>query len=146
MEVTDLPAVNATLNATSAVLLVLAYRAIRRREIERHRILMLWTAAVSTLFLVCYLVYHAQVGSVRFLGQGPARAVYFTILISHTLLAAAIVPLVLRTLYLGLKRQDSRHRRIARWTFPLWLYVSVTGVVIYVLLYHLYPHGPIRVR
>ena len=146
MDITDLPTVNATLNGASAVLLVLAYRAIRRREIERHRALMLSAAVVSLLFLVCYLTYHAQVGSVRFLGQGPARTVYFTILISHTFLAAVIVPLVLRSLWLGLKREDFRHRRIARWTFPLWLYVSVTGVVIYAMLYHLYPHGPIRVR
>ena len=146
MEITDLPAVNATLNATSAVLLVLAYRAIRARNVERHRRLMLSAAAVSTVFLVCYLVYHARVGSVHFTGQGPVRTVYFAILISHTILAAAIVPLVLRTLFLGLKRLDSRHRRIARWTFPLWLYVSVTGVVIYTMLYQLYPPGPIRVR
>ncbi len=146
MGITDLPAINATLNATSAILLILAYRAIRRREIERHRALMLSAAAVSALFLVCYLTYHAQVGSVRFLGQGAARTVYFSILISHTILAAAIVPLVLRSLYLGLRRQDLKHRRIAKWTFPLWLYVSVTGVVIYAMLYHLYPHGPIRVR
>ena len=107
---------------------------------------MLSAATVSLLFLVSYLTYHAQVGSVRFLGRGPARTVYFTILISHTVLAAVIVPMVLRSLWLGLKRQDFRHRRIARWTFPLWLYVSVTGVVIYAMLYHLYPHGPIRVR
>jgi len=107
---------------------------------------MLSAAVVSLLFLVSYLTYHAQVGSVRFLGQGASRPVYFTILITHTILAAAIVPLVLRTLYLGLKRLDFRHRRIARWTFPLWLYVDVTGVVIYAMLYHLYPHGPIRVR
>jgi uncharacterized membrane protein YozB (DUF420 family) len=146
MSIEHLPAVNATLNAASGILLVLAYRAIRRHEVERHRRLMLSSACVSAAFLVCYLVYHAQVGSVRFLGQGPARAVYFTILISHTILAAVIVPLVLRTLYLGLKRLDARHRRIARWTFPLWLYVDVTGVVIYTMLYHLYPHGPIRVR
>jgi uncharacterized membrane protein YozB (DUF420 family) len=146
VSIENLPAVNATLNASSAVLLLLAYRAIRRREIERHRALMLAAAVVSLLFLVSYLTYHAQVGSVRFLGQGPARTVYFTILISHTILAAVIVPLVLRSLWLGLKRQDFRHRRIARWTFPLWLYVSVTGVVIYAMLYHLYPHGPIRVR
>jgi uncharacterized membrane protein YozB (DUF420 family) len=146
LEITDLPAVNATLNATSAVLLVLAYRAIRGQAIERHRRLMLAAAAVSMVFLVCYLVYHARVGSVRFTGQGPVRALYFGILITHTILAAAIVPLVLRTLYLGLKRRDPQHRRIARWTFPLWLYVSVTGVVIYVMLYHLYPPGPIRVR
>ena len=146
MQVTDLPVVNATLNATSAVLLVLAYRAIRRLEIERHRKLMLSAAAVSTVFLVCYLTYHARVGSVRFTGQGPVRTLYFAILISHTILAAAIVPLVLRTLYLGLKRRDDRHRKIARWTFPLWLYVSITGVVIYLMLYRLYPPGPIGVR
>ena len=138
-----LPAVNATLNATSAVLLLLAYRAIRRLDVERHRGLMLAAASVSAAFLVCYLYYHAHVGSVRFTGQGPVRALYFTILISHTILAAAIVPLVLRTLYLGLRRRDDRHRRIARWTFPIWLYVSVTGVVIYLMLYQLYP---LRIR
>jgi len=143
-ELADLPAVNAALNATSAVLLLIAYRRIRRLEIESHRRWMLAAAAVSALFLISYLTYHAQVGSVRFTGQGPVRAVYFTILISHTLLAIANVPLVLRTLYLGLKRRDDRHRRIARWTFPIWLYVSVTGVVVYVMLYHLYPPGQIR--
>ncbi len=146
MEITDLPVVNATLNATSTVLLVLAYRAIRNHEVERHRSFMLAAAAVSTVFLVCYLVYHARVGSVRFTGQGPVRTLYFAILITHTILAAAIVPLVLRTLFLGLRRRDAQHRRLARWTFPLWLYVSVTGVVIYVMLYRLYPPGPIRVR
>jgi putative membrane protein len=146
VQISNLPAVNATLNALSAVLLVLAYRAIRSRAIERHRKLMLAAAAVSTIFLVCYLVYHAQVGSVRFTGRGAVRALYFAILITHTILAAAIVPLVLRTLFLGLKRRDPQHRRIARWTLPLWLYVSVTGVVIYVMLYQLYPPGPIRVR
>jgi uncharacterized membrane protein YozB (DUF420 family) len=146
LEITDLPAVNATLNAASAVLLLLGYRAIRRHEIERHRRLLLTAAATSTVFLVCYLVYHAHVGSVRFTGQGPVRTVYFAILITHTILAVAIVPLVLRTLYLGLKRRDQRHRRLARWTFPLWLYVSVTGVVIYAMLYQLYPSVPIRVR
>lgn len=146
MQVHDLPAVNATLNATSAVLLLLAYRAIRTHNVERHRRLMLAAASVSAAFLACYLYYHAHVGSVRFTGQGPVRALYFTILISHTILAVAIVPLVLRTLYLGLRRQDDRHRRIARWTFPLWLYVSVTGVVIYLMLYQLYPHAPVRIR
>ncbi len=144
MAITDLPAVNATLNAASAVLLVLAYRAIRRREVERHRKLMLSAAATSVVFLACYLTYHARVGSVRFSGQGPVRMLYFAILISHTILAAAIVPMVARTLYLGLKRRDGQHRRLARWTFPLWLYVSVTGVVIYVMLYWLYPPGLIR--
>jgi len=96
---------------------------------------MLSAASVSAVFLVCYLAYHARVGSVRFTGQGPVRTLYFAILISHTILAAAIVPLVLRTLYLGLKRRDDSHRRIARWTFPLWLYVSVTGVLVYFMLY-----------
>lgn len=146
MDVTQLPAVNATLNAASGVLLLLGYRAIRARQIERHRKLMLSAAATSTLFLVCYLVYHAAVGSVRFTGQGPVRTVYFAILLTHTVLAAAIVPMVLRTLYLGLKRRDETHRRLARWTFPLWVYVSVTGVVIYLMLYQLYDPGPIRVR
>lgn len=143
MEISDLSAVNAALNATSGVLLVIAYRAIRRHEIERHRRLMLAAAATSTVFLASYLVYHFHVGSVRFTGQGPVRTLYFTILISHTILAVTIVPMVLRTLYLGLKRRDEPHRRLARWTFPLWLYVSVTGVVIYVMLYQLYPPGGI---
>lgn len=146
MDVTQLPAVNATLNAASAVLLLLGYRAVRAREIERHRALMLAAASTSAVFLVCYLVYHAAVGSVRFTGQGPVRLVYFAILTTHSILAAAIVPMVLRTLYLGLKRRDDRHRRLARWTFPLWVYVSVTGVVIYLMLYQLYDPGPIRVR
>ena len=146
MSVTDLPAVNATLNAASAVLLALGYRAVRAHQIERHRALMLSAAATSTVFLACYLVYHAAVGSVRFTGQGPVRIVYFTILATHTIIAAVIVPMVLRTLYLGLKRRDDKHRRLARWTFPLWVYVSVTGVVIYLMLYQLYDPGPIRVR
>ncbi len=107
---------------------------------------MLATAATSALFLVSYLVYHAHVGSVKFTGTGPVRTLYFAILLTHTVLAAVIVPMVLRTLYLGLKRRDEPHRRLARWTFPLWLYVSVTGVVIYAMLYHLYPPGPIRIR
>jgi uncharacterized membrane protein YozB (DUF420 family) len=126
--------------------LLWAYQAIRRHDIEQHKRRMLAAAATSAIFLVSYLTYHAHVGSVRFTGEGPVRAVYFTILITHTVLAATIVPMVLRTLYLGLKRRDERHRRLARWTFPLWLYVSVTGVVIYAMLYHLYPPGEIRIR
>jgi uncharacterized membrane protein YozB (DUF420 family) len=137
--VEHLPAINATLNATSALLLLLAYRAIRGLRVERHRRLMLSAASTSAVFLACYLYYHAHVGSVRFTGEGAVRPLYFAILISHTILAAAIVPLVLRTLYLGLRRRDDRHRRIARWTFPIWLYVSVTGVVIYLMLYQIYP-------
>lgn len=126
---------NAALNAASALLLAAAYHAIRRKEIARHRRLMLTAVATSALFLVSYVVYHAQVGSVRFQGLGAVRAVYFAILITHTILAVAIVPLVLRTLYLALKGRFAEHRRIARVTFPLWMYVSVTGVVIYVMLY-----------
>ena len=140
----DLPALNALLNAASAVLVVLAYRAIRRLQIERHRALMLWAAATSAVFLVSYLTYHARVGSVHFTAQGAPRAVYFAVLISHTVLAAATLPLVLRTLYLGLKRRDDRHRRIARWTLPIWLYVSVTGVIVYLMLYRLYPPPGVR--
>ena len=142
--VTDLPALNACLNATSALFLLLAYRAIRRREIDRHRRLMLAAAITSAVFLASYLTYHARVGSVRFTGQGPVRTIYFAILISHTILAVTVLPLVLRTLYLGLRRRDGQHRRIARWTFPIWLYVSVTGVIVYVMLYRLYPPGPVR--
>ena len=126
------------------MLLVVAYRAIRRLDVPRHRRWMLAAASVSALFLASYLVYHARVGSVRFLGTGAARTVYFAVLLSHTVLAVAVLPLVLRTLYLGLRRRDDPHRRLAKWTFPIWLYVSVTGVVVYVMLYHLYPHGPIR--
>jgi len=105
---------------------------------------MLTAASTSALFLVSYLAYHARVGSVRFAGTGSARTVYFAILGSHTLLAMVVLPLVLRTLYLGLKRRDDRHRRIAKWTFPIWLYVSVTGVVVYLMLYHLYARPAIR--
>ncbi|MFN2386144.1 MAG: DUF420 domain-containing protein [Thermoanaerobaculia bacterium] len=144
MTVADLPAVNAFLNLASFCLLLAGYRAIRRFEVERHRRWMLAAATVSLLFLISYVVYHAQVGSVRFTGQGPVRTLYFAILLSHTVLAVVNLPLVLRTLYLGLRRRDDRHRRIARWTFPIWAYVSVTGVVVYVMLYHLYAPGRIR--
>ena len=140
----DLPTVNAVLNATSAVFLLIALRAIRRMDIERHRRWMLAAAGTSALFLVSYLTYHAQVGSVRFGGRGAIRTLYFAILLSHTVLATATLPLVLRTLFLGLKRRDAAHRRIARWTFPIWMYVSVTGVVVYLMLYHLYPTGSLR--
>ena len=140
----DLPALNAFLNATSALFLVLGFAAIRRLEIERHRRWMLCAATTSTLFLISYLTYHARVGSVRFPGRGAVRAVYFGILGTHTLLAIVVLPLALRTLYLGLRRFDDRHRRIARWTLPVWLYVSVTGVVVYVMLYQIYTPAAIR--
>jgi uncharacterized membrane protein YozB (DUF420 family) len=135
--VRDLPTLNAALNATSAVLLVAGWLLIRRGRREAHRRAMLAAVACSGLFLVSYLVYHAQVGSVRFQGQGTIRTVYFAILLTHTVLAAAILPLVLVTLVRALQQRFDRHRRIARVTFPLWLYVSVTGVVIYVMLYRL---------
>lgn len=132
------PAINATLNGTSAVLLVSAHSLIKRGRVAAHRALMLTAIATSTLFLVSYLYYHYHVGSVRFQGHGWSRPVYFTILISHTILAAAIVPLVIITLSRALRERFDRHRAIARWTYPLWLYVSVTGVIIYVMLYHLF--------
>ena len=137
MTVSQLPVVNATLNATSAVLLSYGWWLIRRGRVAQHRRVMITAFCTSCLFLVSYLVYHAQVGSVRFTKQGPIRILYFTILLTHTSLAAAIVPLVLMSLSRGLKRQDARHRAIARWTMPLWLYVSVTGVVVYLMLYQL---------
>jgi putative membrane protein len=135
MSVTDLPAVNATLNALSGILLLIAYTHIRARRIQQHRRFMIAAFATSSLFLVCYLVYHAQVGSVPFTRQGFVRPLYFTILITHVTLAATVVPLALVTLSRGLKARYPQHRRIARWTFPVWMYVSVTGVLVYVLLY-----------
>jgi putative membrane protein len=135
MTVYDLPAVNATLNAISGVLLLIAYTLIRRRKIEQHRQFMLAAFATSALFLVFYVVYHAQVGSVAFTRQGFVRPVYFTILITHVVLAAAVLPMAIVTLSRGLMARYPQHRKIARWTFPIWLYVSVTGVLVYVLLY-----------
>ena len=135
MTVHDLPAVNASLNATSGVLLLIGYTLIRARRIAAHRAVMIAAFAASVLFLVCYLVYHAQVGSVPFPRYGFVRPLYFTILISHVLLAFTVPPLAIITLSRGLKGRYPQHRRIARWTFPIWLYVSVTGVLVYVLLY-----------
>ena len=133
----DLPSVNATLNATAAVLLVWGYTLIRRHKKEAHRKVMLGAFATSSVFLVCYLVYHFQVGSVRFPKTGTIRTVYLSILATHTLLAAAVPPLAIVTLNRGLRARFDKHRRIARWTLPIWLYVSVTGVVVYLMLYHL---------
>ena len=133
-----LPTVNAFLNATCAVLLVWAYLLIRRKRIEQHRKVMLTAFATSCLFLVCYLIYHAQVGSVKFGHEGTTlRTVYLTILATHTVLAAAVPVLAIITLRRGLAARYDRHRKIARWTLPIWLYVSVTGVVVYMMLYHL---------
>jgi uncharacterized membrane protein YozB (DUF420 family) len=132
-----LPTINAFLNATSAVLLVWGYLLIRRKRIDTHRKVMQTAFATSCLFLVCYLVYHAQVGSVRFQGAGAIRTIYLGILVTHTVLAAAVPFLAIITLRRGLAGKYDRHRRIARWTLPVWLYVSVTGVVVYLMLYHL---------
>lgn len=134
-----LPAVNATLNAASATLVVLGFRAIRRGERERHRAFMLGAVGCSVLFLAGYLTRMALTGTHRFPDVGPLRVVYLAVLASHTVLAAAAGPLVLRTLFLALRRRFPDHRRIARATLPVWLYVSVTGVVVYAMLYHLAP-------
>jgi putative membrane protein len=134
----DLPALNAALNGMTALLLCCGYAMIRRRRILLHRTLMLSAFGVSTLFLVSYLWYHLHTGMRHFAGRGWIRPVYFAILISHTVLAAAIVPLALTTVYLGLRARHPTHQRIARWTLPLWLYVSLTGVVVYLLLYQLF--------
>jgi putative membrane protein len=131
----DLPAVNATLNGISGVLLLIGYLLIRARKIETHRKVMIAAFITSSLFLVCYVIYHAQVGSVRFTRTGFVRPLYYTILVTHVTLAATVVPLAIITLTRGLKGRFVQHRRIARWTFPIWLYVSVTGVLVYVLLY-----------
>ena len=137
MTLGDLPALNAILNATSALLLTAGYVAIRGRRRETHRRFMIAACCTSGLFLVSYVIYHLEVGSVRFTGHGGVRSVYFTVLVSHTILAVAIVPLVLTTLSRALREQIPAHRKIARITLPLWAYVSVTGVVIYWMLYRL---------
>jgi uncharacterized membrane protein YozB (DUF420 family) len=135
LTVQDLPALNATLNAISAVLLVVAYRFIRRGQRDLHKRTMLAAFTVSVLFLISYLVYHAQVGSVRYPGTGAVRIVYLSILATHTVLAAAVPVLAIVTLRRGLKGRFEKHKKIARWTLPVWLYVNVTGVVVYLMLY-----------
>ena len=137
LSIADLPAVNATLNGISAILLTTGYILIRQRRIALHRLCMLSAFVTSTLFLISYLTYHAHVGSKHFAGTGAIRYVYFTILITHVVLAAAIVPMALITLSRALKRKFPRHKAIARWTLPLWLYVSVTGVIVYLMLYRM---------
>ena len=139
MTASDLPTLNASLNATSAVLLATGYYFIRTGRRERHKACMIAALVVSALFLTSYVVYHVQVGSVPFKGVGVIRTVYFTILITHVLLAIAIVPLVLITVSRALSARFDRHRAIARWTLPLWFYVSVTGVAVYLMLYRMAP-------
>ncbi len=138
-DLSGLPAVNALLNGTTAVLLTVGYLFIRRKKVTHHKICMVTAFGVSCLFLVSYLIHHYQVGSTPFSGQGWIRPVYFTLLVTHICLAALIVPLALTTIYRGLNAQFGKHVKIARWTLPIWLYVSVSGVVVYVMLYQLYP-------
>ena len=131
----DLPALNATLNATAAFLLVCGYILIRRRKKQAHKRVMLGAFTTSSVFLACYLIYHWQVGSVRFPRAGAIRTVYLSILATHTVLAATVPVLAIITLSRGLSARFDKHRAIARWTLPIWLYVSVTGVVVYLMLY-----------
>ena len=135
------PALNAVLNGTSAALLITGRVMVARNRIAAHRACMIAAVTASALFLGCYLFFHFKVGNIRFLGQGWARPVYFSILISHTLLAIVNVPLVIVTLARGLGARYGQHRAIARWTFPLWLYVCVTGVIVYFMLYQWFPHS-----
>ena len=137
MSVTDLPALNATLNSIATVLLVTGYVFIRRGERRKHKACMIAALLMSVLFLTSYVIYHAQVGSVPFKRTGWIRTVYFAVLIPHVILAAAIVPPILITASRGLSAKYDKHRRIARWTLPLWLYVSVTGVIVYLMLYQM---------
>ena len=139
-----LATVNASLNAIAAVFLGAGFYFIRRRQIAAHRVCMLIAFGVSVVFLVCYLTYHYQVGDVRFQGHGAVRPVYFTILISHIILAVTTVPLAIFTLARALRKRFDAHRRLARWTWPVWMYVSVTGVIVYLMVYHIY--GPPIIR
>ena len=132
----DLPTLNAALNGTSAVLLTLGYLFIRRKKVDLHKACMVSAFVTSTLFLVSYLIYHYHAGSKPFPGEGWTRPVYFAILISHVMLATVTLPLAIVTLARGLRGRFEKHRRIARWALPIWLYVSVTGVVVYLMLYH----------
>jgi uncharacterized membrane protein YozB (DUF420 family) len=135
MSVSDLPSLNAFLNGISAILLVIGWFLIKARRIEAHRRCMILAFITSALFLTSYVIYHAQVGSKPFPGTGTMRAVYFAILVPHVTLAALVLPLAIITLRRGLRRDDARHRRIARITLPVWLFVSVTGVIVYLMLY-----------
>ena len=141
MSVSFLPTFNAMLNATSGILIVIGFILIRRKRIAAHRACMIAAVTCSSLFLISYLVYHVGFGAgvTRFAGTGWVRTAYHTILISHTILAVTVVPFVIVTLKRALKKDFKRHRAVARWTFPMWLYVSVTGVIVYLMLYHFYP-------
>ncbi len=140
------PHVNAALNATSCILLLIGFYFIMRRNVAKHRACMISASTVSALFLVCYVIHHVirtnvyGLGPTKFTGEGLARPVYFTILTSHTILATLVAPFVIATLWRGLKGNYEKHKRLARYVYPVWLYVSVTGVVVYAMLYHLYPN------
>lgn len=135
MTVRDLPAVNASLNALATILLIYGYRLIRQGKREQHKRVMLSAFAVSIIFLICYLVYHAEVGSVPYQGQGVMRIIYFSILISHVILAAIVPVLAIMTLWRAFQERFDKHRKIAKITLPIWLYVSITGVIVYLMLY-----------
>lgn len=137
MEISSLPHLNAALNSISTVLLMAGWALIKARRIPQHRICMIAAVVTSALFLTSYVIYHANAGSKPFPGTGAIRAVYFAVLIPHVILAAVSLPFILVTFARGLRRDDARHRRIARWTMPVWLFVSVTGVVVYVMLYRM---------
>ena len=137
MDYSLLPTFNAILNASSGILVLLGYRNIKRSNESVHKRFMLSAMGVSAIFFASYLIYHWEVGSVKFQGSGLIRTFYFTLLISHTILAVTIVPMVLRTAYLALKGNFAKHRKIAKFTFPIWIYVSITGVIIYLMLYQL---------
>ena len=139
MPVENLPTLNAILNATSAIFLAAGFLFIRRKNIKAHRLSMLAALISSTLFLTSYLIYHYLAGSTRFQGPGWARMLYLVILIPHTILAAIMVPFILVVVLRAFRNQFEKHRRLARWTLPVWLYVSVTGVIIYLMLYHWFP-------
>lgn len=139
MSISDLPTLNAVLNSTSAILLTSGYAFIRRRKISAHRACMISAFVTSTLFLISYLIYHYHHGATRFPGPGIVKLIYLTILLTHTVLAVAIVPMIFITFARAFTKRFDKHGKIARWTLPLWLYVSVTGVVVYLMLYHLYP-------
>ena len=139
IEAQDLAHVNAALNGVSAVLLAFGYRAIKGKDRDAHRRFMIGAVSVSLLFLVSYVIYHMNVGAVPFTETGVVRTIYFVILITHVVLAAVVPPLVMVTVYRAWRGQFERHRALAKWTWPIWMYVSVTGVMVYLMLYHLFP-------
>jgi putative membrane protein len=135
ISIADLATVNAGLNATAAILIGTGFYFVKQKNIQAHKVCMIAAMAVSAVFLTSYLIYHYNVGSVRFTKQGWIRNVYFPLLITHTTLAAVVLPMVLRTGFMAMRKRFANHVRIARWTFPIWMYVSVTGVIVYLMLY-----------